>query len=179
MEPSADEIMALLGPKPHPTCGFTAITYQSPLTVPAQALPESFDGGARRLGTVMYFMVTATAHIAMHRIRSDQMYHRYLGDPLEVLLLCPNGTGELRLVGSDLRAGMRPQLFIPGGTFHVSRDASGPGTRVGYALLGTSEWVGVEPADVEAGDRDRLVALYPAMAEAIVEFMGGRACGGG
>jgi uncharacterized protein len=178
MEPTADEIMALLGLKPHPTCGFTAVTYQSPLTIPAQALPPAFTD-ARRLGTVMYFLVTATAHIAMHRIRSDQMYHHYLGDPLEVLLLYPDGTGELRVVGGDLRAGMRPQLFIPGGTFHVSRDAPGPGERVGYSLLGTSEWVGVEPADVEAGDRDRLVARYPEMAEAIVAFMGGQVPGSG
>ena len=49
------------------------------------------------------------------------MYHHYLGDPLEVLLLYPGGKGEVRWVGPDLAAGMRPQLFIPANTFHVSR----------------------------------------------------------
>jgi hypothetical protein len=31
--------------------------------------------------------------IRLHRIRSGQMYHHYLGDPLEVLLLYPGGIG--------------------------------------------------------------------------------------
>jgi hypothetical protein len=31
-------------------------------------------------------------------------------------------------------------------------------------LLGTTEWPGVEPSDVETGDRDRLIADYPASA---------------
>jgi hypothetical protein len=43
---------------------------------------------------------------------------------------------------------------------------------LGYALLGTTEWPGVEaPDDVETGSRDALVAAYPAMAEAIRAFM--------
>jgi predicted cupin superfamily sugar epimerase len=72
---------------------------------------------ARPFGSVLYFMVTPEARIRLHRIRSDQMYHHYLGDPLEVLLLYPDGSGAVQMVGSDLAAGARPQLFIPGGTF--------------------------------------------------------------
>jgi hypothetical protein len=48
-------------------------------------------------------------------IRSDQMYHHYRGDPLEVLLLDPDGRGEVRAVGEDIGSGMRPQLLITGG----------------------------------------------------------------
>jgi hypothetical protein len=61
---------------------------------------------------------------------------------------------------------MRPQLTIPGGTFHVSRLRDG-GT---YALLGTSEWPGVEPPDVEVGDPAALTAAYPTMREKIAAF---------
>jgi len=102
----------------------------------------------------------------LHRIRSDQMYHHYLGGPLDVLLLYVDGRGEVRSVGSDLRGGMQPQLFIPGGTFHVGRLR--PGAE--YALLGTTEWPGVEPPDVEVGNRDKLIAPYPEMRESIVTF---------
>jgi predicted cupin superfamily sugar epimerase len=71
----------------------------------------------------------------MHRIRSDQLYHHSLGDPLEVLMLYPDGTGTVTVGGSDLAADERPQLFVPGDTFHTSR--LGPGA--GYALLTSTE----------------------------------------
>jgi uncharacterized protein len=100
--------------------------------------------------TALYFLVAPDAQIVMHRIRSDQLYHHYLGDPLEVLMLYPDGTGAVTTVGSDLAAGERPQLFVPGYTFHTSRLRSG----TGYALLASTEWPGVEPPDVEHGDRE-------------------------
>ncbi len=166
MHPSADWIIERLGLKPHPTCGFTSETYVSDLQIPAEALPAEY-GGARPVGGVLCFLVTAQAGIRLHRIRSDQMYHHYLGEALEVLLLYPGGAGEVRVVGPDLTAGMRPQLLIPGGTFHAGRVRGGSG----YALLGTSVCVRPEPTDVEMGDRERLLAAYPAAREMIVEFL--------
>jgi predicted cupin superfamily sugar epimerase len=114
----------------------------------------------------MYFLVTPQAPIQLHRIRSDQMYHHYLGAPLEVLLLYPNGTGEVRVVGPDLVAGMRPQLLIPGGTFHTARLPAGSD----YALLGTSVWLQAEPSDVELANPDQLMAAYPAWKKEISNF---------
>lgn len=162
---SVDEIKRILNLKPHPTCGFVRESYRSQLQIPADALPAEY-GGPRRGGSVLYFLVTRDAPIRLHRIRSDQMYHHYLGDPLEVLLLYADGRGDMRCVGSDLEAGMQPQLAIPGGTFHVSRLRAGGA----YALLGTSEWPGVEPPDVEVGDAQALMSAFPAMREQIGAF---------
>ncbi len=163
--PTAKEIKTMLGLEPHPTCGFVAETYRSTLKIPASALPEAYEGD-RPYGSALYFLVTPDAQIVMHRIRSDQLYHHYLGDSLEVLLLYPDGTGEVVTVGSDLGAGERPQLFLPGGTFHTSRLAAG----VGYALLASTEWPGVEPPDVEHGDIEALMEAYPSMREEIGAF---------
>ena len=117
--PTAEEIKGMFGLESHPTCGFVAETYRSPLKIPDSALPETYEGD-RPYGSALYFLITPDAQIVMHRIRSDQLYHHYLGDPLEVLLLYGDGTGEVVTVGSDLGAGHRPQLFLPGGTFHTS-----------------------------------------------------------
>src|SRR5215831_11862796 len=134
MQPSSAWIIELLGLKPQGTCGFMGETYVSVLQIPAGSLLADYQGG-RPLGGVFYFLVTPQAGVRLHRIRSDQMYHHYLGDPLEVLLLRPGGIGEVRVVGSDLAVGMRPQLQVPGGTFHAGRVRGGSS---GYALLGTS-----------------------------------------
>ncbi len=79
-----------------------------------------------------------------------------MGDPLEVLLLYQGGAREVRLTGSDLAAGMHPQLLIPAGTFHTGRVQDS----LGYALLGTSVWLRAEQADVEIGDPEGLIAAY-------------------
>jgi predicted cupin superfamily sugar epimerase len=165
MQPSAAQIIEVLGLKPQGTCGFMGETFVSDLQIPAEALPADYRG-SRPLGGVFYFLVTPQAGVRLHRIRSDQMYHHYFGDPLEVLLLYPNGGGEVRVVGPDLAGGMRPQLLIPGGTFHAGRVRAG----VGYALLGTSVWARADPTDVEIGDPERLSAAYPSMREPIQAF---------
>jgi uncharacterized protein len=166
---TAEEIMATLGLEHHPTCGFVAETYRSPLKIPEKALPEAYEG-VRPYASALYFLVTPDAQIVLHRIRPDQLYHHYLGDPLEVLMLFPGEAhGAIATVGSALESGMRPQLLIPGGTFHTSRLASG-GT--GYALLASTEWPGVEPPDVEHGDAEALARAYPGFREEILSFAG-------
>ena len=165
MSLTPDEIKNLLHLQPHPTCGFVAETYRSNISVPAASLPAEY-GSPRPIGSALYFLVTPDAHIALHRIRSDQQYHHYLGDPLELLMLLPDGAGQIVTVGKDLRAGMQPQLFIPGNTFHMARLKPGGN----LALLGSTEWPGVAPADVEQGDPEKLAAAYPAWQEQIKTF---------
>jgi predicted cupin superfamily sugar epimerase len=121
---TADAIIKLLDLRPPTTCGYVSEPYRSPLEIPQSALPAGFVG-SRSLGNVLYFLVTPEARVRLHRIRSDQMYHHYLGAPLEVLLLYADGRSEMKTVGSDLAAGERPQLFIPGGTFHTARVKAG------------------------------------------------------
>ena len=167
MPPTANAIIEQLGLKPHGTCGFMGETFVSDRRIPADALPAEYQG-SRPLGGVFYFLVTPEASIRLHRIRSDQMYHHYLGEPLEVLLFHPGGSCEIHVVGSDLAAGMRPQLLIPGGTFHAGRVR----TSSGYALLGTSVWARAEPEDVELGNPTQLLKEYPSACGVIAEFTG-------
>jgi predicted cupin superfamily sugar epimerase len=164
---TAEEIKGMLELKPHPTCGFVAETYRSPLKIAAESLPRAYEGD-RPYGSALYFLVTPDAQIVMHRIRSDQLYHHYLGASLEVLLLYPDGNAEIATVGPDLGAGERPQLFLPGGTFHTSRLLADGA--VDYALLASTEWPGVEPPDVEHGDIEALMEAYPDFRKEIRAF---------
>jgi predicted cupin superfamily sugar epimerase len=64
------------------------------------------------------------------------------------------------VVGPDLRAGERVQLFIPGNTFHTARLIG----RRRWFLGASTERPGVVPADVELGNLDELAGKYPAVA---------------
>ena len=112
-------------------------------------------------------LVTAERPVRWHRIRNDQLYHRYLGDALEVLALYPDGTHRLHVVGEDLGAGELLQLPLPGGTFHAARLRAG-----GRWFLGAStEWPGVEPPDVETAAASELTARFPRAASLITDFL--------
>jgi hypothetical protein len=153
---SADEIRALLKLEPNQTCGFVRVTYVS----------EQKIGIERPVGSALYFMVTRDAPVRLHRIRNDQLYHYYRGDPLELLLLKTDGTSEKVVIGPDLAAGQHVQFFIPGNTFHTARVIG----RRRWFLGGSTEWPGVIPADVELGDAEVLAKTYPAVAAEIRSF---------
>src|SRR5204863_4259006 len=119
-ELSADEIRGLLKLEPNATCGYVRVTFLSQQTIAPGGLPAPFADG-RPLGSALYFLVTPEAPVRLHRIRNDQLYHYYLGDPLEVLMLHADGSSERVVVGADLRGGERVQLLIPGSTLHPAR----------------------------------------------------------
>jgi uncharacterized protein len=99
----------------------------------------------------------------MYRLKCDEIYHFYLGDPAEMLQHSPDGTGEIITIGPYLLADMRPQVLVPRGVWQGSRLA--PGGR--YALLGCTVAPGFDFADFEQGKREELVGQYPAYADLI------------
>ena len=153
---SADQVRALLELEPNQTCGFVRVTYVS----------EQKIGDERPVGSALCFMVTPDAPVRLHRIRNDQLYHYYRGDPLELLLLRTDGSSEKTVIGPDLAAGQHVQFFIPGNTFHTARVI---GQRRWF-LGGSTEWPGVIPADVELGDAEMLAKKYPTVAAEIRDF---------
>jgi predicted cupin superfamily sugar epimerase len=121
---TADQLRTLLQLEPNATCGFVRLTYVSKQSIAPGGLPAPFADG-RPLGSALYFMMTPTAPVRLHRIRNDQLYHYYLGDPIELFLLHADGKSERIIVGPDLRAGQRVQQLIPGNTFHTAAAGAG------------------------------------------------------
>ena len=158
-ELTSDEIARLLKLEPNATCGFVRVTFVSGEAVASGGLPAPFQDG-RPLGSALYFMVTPEAPVRLHRIRNDQLYHYYLGDPLELFLLHGDGTTERIVVGPDIRGGQRVQVLIPGDTFHTARVIG----RRRWFLGASTEWPGVVPADVDIGNVDEMAEKYPAVA---------------
>lgn len=158
-ELTAAEICSLLHLDPNATCGSTRVSFVSQLSIADGGLPAPFADG-QPLGSALYFLVTPGAPVRLHRIRNEQLYHYYLGDPLEVFMLHADGSSERAIVGPDIRGGERLQLRIPGNTFHTARVIG----RGRWFLGASTEWPGVVPADVEIGQVDELAASYPSVA---------------
>jgi len=154
---TADQIIDLFSLKPHPEeGGYFAETYRSSETIPEKALPSRYQG-VRSFGTAIYYLLTPGTFSAMHRLQSDEIFHFYFGDPVEMVQLWPDGSGKVLTLGSDFLNGMQPQVVVPRGVWQ--------GTRLlkegRFALLGTTVSPGFEFTDYESGLRDKLVKSYP------------------
>jgi predicted cupin superfamily sugar epimerase len=156
--PTAKQIQELLNLRPLPVeGGYFAETYRSKFTITRQAAIPSGYTGDRALSTAIYFLLTPDTFSAIHRLKGDEVYHFYLGDPVELLLLKPDGASETVLLGQDIASGMHLQHVVPGGTWQGSRLASGGK----FALMGTTMSPGFDPADFELGQRRELSARFP------------------
>jgi len=160
---TAADIIGLLQLRPLPReGGFYAETLRGE-TIPGRLVGDVAD---RAIKTAIYYLMTPDHCSAMHRLPTPELFHFYLGDPVEQLLLFPDGSGRRVRLGHDLRGGARPQSLVPSGVWQGARLA--PGHRLGYALLGTTMAPGFEFRLYEHGDRALLLAAYPAFAAEIV-----------
>jgi uncharacterized protein len=155
---TADDVKRLLRLEPLPReGGFFRETYRSALRI-------SSGAGERDAGTAIYYLLTPGDVSAMHRLPGEEVFHFYLGDPVEMLLLHPGGGSNLVIVGSDLAAGMRPQVVVQGGAWQGSRLRAGGR----FALMGTTMSPGFDPRDYETGERAALLASHPRAHDLIV-----------
>jgi predicted cupin superfamily sugar epimerase len=151
-----EDVIRLLDLKPHPEGGFFRENYRSTELVASGGLPERF-GGERSLGTAIYYLLTPDSFSAMHRLDADEVYHFYLGDPVEMLLLRHDGDANKTVFGGDLGAGQQVQAVVPHGWWQGSRLL--PGGK--FALLGCTVAPGFDFNGFELGKRSQLCAAYP------------------
>ena len=103
---TAKQIQDFLKLQPLPVeGGYFFQSYRSKYTLAQPSLSACY-AGERVLSTAIYYMLTPDTFSAMHRLKGDEVYHFYLGDPVEMLMLKPDGTAEAVLLGQDILAGM-------------------------------------------------------------------------
>jgi len=162
---TAHDVKQLLGLGPHPReGGFYVRTYEAAERIYAGAFADGRYDGARLTGTAIYYLLEPGTFSEMHRLKSDEVFHFYMGDAVEMLQLRTGGHGERVVIGTDLAAGERPQVVVERGVWQGSRLAGGGS----WALLGCSVSPGFEFEDYEEGSRAELVAEWPEWKEMIV-----------
>jgi len=163
---TADEVIQLMQLKPLSIeGGFFRETYRSRWVVSAEYLPDGFRG-SRSIGTAIYYMITPETFSALHRLPGTEVFHFYLGDPVDMLQLMPDGSSQTITLGPDLLNGQQPQVVVRGNVWQGSRLA--PGGK--WALMGTTMSPGFDYADYENAGREQLIAQYPGAAAKIREY---------
>ena len=155
--PTAESIIRLLNLKPHPEGGYYKEIYRSDEILPKESIPSRYSG-PRCFSTGIYYLLTPGDRSLMHRVKSDETFHFYMGDPAEILKLYPDGTGEIIEIGLDLEKGMEPCVTIEKNVWQGQKLKEGGR----FVLYGTTVSPGFEFEDFEIGNRSLLQTKYPA-----------------
>src|SRR6202158_5511936 len=123
---TAEEVKKLLGLKPHPVeGGWFVRTYEAAETIAPEAFSDGRYAGPRRTGTAFYYLLEPDTFSEMHRLKSDEVFHFYAGDAVEMLQVMEDGSGRTVVIGNDLAAGERPQTVVERGVWQGSRLVAG------------------------------------------------------
>jgi predicted cupin superfamily sugar epimerase len=143
-----------LGLEPHPEGGYYRQTYRADLVL--EGLPRQFSG-PRAASTAIYFLLEGENFSAFHRLRSDEVWHFYLGATVTVQVIEADGRYVQVQLGSDPEAGEVLQAVVKAGCWFASQIKDGGA----FALVGCTVAPGFDFDDFELAERDRLVELYP------------------
>ena len=165
MAKTVAEWIAVLKLTPHPEGGFYRETYRAHEVIAAEGLPARF-GGPRACSTAIYFLLPGGQVSALHRIKSDEIWHFYAGAPLTLTFIHPDGRLETPRLGSEPDLGQHFQTFEPAGCWYGAQ-VDDP---AGYALVGGTVAPGFDFADFELADRATLLANFPQHRETIVRL---------
>jgi predicted cupin superfamily sugar epimerase len=148
MHADAQAIVDALELAPHPEGGFYRETFRSPLlvSVPARERPAS---------TAIYFLLAAGTFSALHRVLSDEVWHHYDGDPVELHTIDAAGVHDVALLGRRLALGERPQRVVPAGVWQAALPIGR------FAFCGCTVAPGFDFEDFEMPTRAHLTGLYP------------------
>ena len=167
-EISAEKLIADLNLQPLPwEGGYYRETWRSDVSVPQSALGDAYSG-ARSAGTSIYYLLTPDTLSKMHRLPSPETFHFYMGDPVEMLLLHPNGKDEVVIFGQDLGAGQHLQFTILGNIWMGGRLIADH--QRGFGLMGTTVAPGFDFDDLEMGEMSSLISEYPSAAKMIADL---------
>ncbi len=149
----------------HPEGGWYKETYKSNEMIAQSALPKRFSGD-RFFSTAIYFLLEKGNFSAFHRIKSDECWHFYMGDPLTIYIFEPNGQYKEVLLGSNIEKGELFQYVVPANSWFASR----PAANGNYSFVGCTVAPGFDFDDFELTDAAPLINQHPYYADLITSL---------
>jgi predicted cupin superfamily sugar epimerase len=154
---NARQIIDHFGMQPLPReGGWYAETYRATEKIARAGLDIRYTGDRCHSTTILY-LLTADTCSKMHRVKSDEIFHYHLGDPVKMLWLCPDGSSRDIIIGPDILTGQQVQVVVPHGVWQGARLING-GT---WCLMSCTVAPGFEFEDYEHGDREDLIRRRP------------------
>ena len=160
-----EALIELLGLQPHPEGGHYREVYRAATEVAHPLL----EGAPRAASTHVYFLLAGEDFSAFHRVRgSDEIWHWYEGDPVELHRIDGEGRYDRRLLGPARADDAEPVVVVPAGWWQAARVTGDAPDR--HALCGCTVAPGFDFADFEMPGAEELVREVPEHEEIVREL---------
>jgi len=162
---TANEVIQKLGLIPLPEeGGFYRETFRDDGVIPGTQLRD--HDGDRRFSTCIYYLITPEEFSGLHSVKSAEIFHFYVGDPVEMIQISQSSQLQKLILGNDLDRGHRPQVIVPPNVWQGTKLL--PGGK--WTLLGCTVAPGFEFSDFKGGSLEELSKLFPAHKGLISEY---------
>lgn len=135
----------------HPEGGYYRRSYTASSMLSSESFPTP-----RPVASAIYYLLPATQHSCLHRIRSDELWHFYAGGRLTIYVITPEGELQHLKLGLDISQGECPQQLVPAGYWFGAEVTQGE-----FVLAGCTVAPAFDFADFDLGKTEELLATYP------------------
>lgn len=151
--PSVEELKSFYNLREHPEGGLFVQSFKSNAAVQTEA------NTTRSSCTAIYFLLPKDSCSRFHRLKSDEVWHFYVGGPLTVVELdeetkLPRTT----VLGQDVLNGQKFQYVVRANTWF----GAFPNEGSEYSFVGCTVAPGFEYIDFEIGQKQQLLKDFPA-----------------
>lgn len=153
---NAEQYIEYLQLQPHPEGGFYIQNYRSTEHIPASVLPGRFSG-SRVFSTAIYYLLEQDDFSAFHKIKSDECWHFYAGDRLDIHVIHANGHYAFIKLGGDVQNGEVFQFVVPAEAWFAVEPAPGSS----FGLTGCTVAPGFDFQDFEMAGKATLLKTFP------------------
>jgi predicted cupin superfamily sugar epimerase len=149
-----DQLIKTFSLLPHPEGGYYKETYRSAelIETSSKEFPHQ-----RNYSTAIYFLIERDNFSALHRIKSDEVWHFYEGDALEVIEIDLKGNLIRTQVGKDLSKWQTFQYTVKAGHWFGSRVLKGGE----FSFVGCTVSPGFDFKDFEMASCKDLCKQFP------------------
>lgn len=153
---------------PHIEGGFYQRTYHSSIIVPKASLPYNFNGN-RSLSSTILYLVPSNIKSKLHRLKGDEIWHFYLGDPFILIELHENDELRQTILGNCSLYEQKVQHLVPSGCWFGGYVSPKEKT-YSFSLVGCTIFPSFNEDDFELGERRYLIDRFPQYSETILQF---------
>lgn len=166
-EKMLQDLIAIYGLQPHPEGGYFRETYSALEKIEQSSLASGF-GGERPYSTAIYYLLPTGEKSRWHRIKSDEVWHFYLGDPLTIYEIDCDGEFYETKLGANIFDGQRFQSVVPAGNWFGALHVHSKESDYGFSLVGCTVAPGFHFDEFELANGSALREQFPDLAEKIL-----------
>ena len=163
---SVADLIKLYKLEEHPEGGYFTQTYRANAQILASTEKDKYKG-PRYYSTGIYYLLPGGARSKLHKILSDEMWHFYLGGPMKIIELWPDGRVTETILGTDVLGGQVVQHVVPAGNWFGGFPLEG----TNFSFVGCTVSPGFDFEDFEFGNKETLLKDYPKAKELISKLL--------